>query len=149
MHAVPIEVLTESEQELVREVIRIEQLQVEALAYDTTNFYTHMRRQTRQRSCHSAGTTKQGRDDLRQLGLALVLDQVTQLPLAHALYHGARTHMRSFAEFLKPVRERLRQLGTQPQQLTLVFDAGASSRQNLDGLDPEQDRYVTCTRPSN
>ena len=99
MHAVPIEVLTESEQELVREVIRIEQLQVEALAYDITNFYTHMRRQTRQRSCHSAGTTKQGRDDLRQLGLALVLDQVTQLPLAHALYHGARTHMRSFAEF--------------------------------------------------
>jgi hypothetical protein len=42
MHAVPIEVLTESEQELVREVIRIEQLQVEALAYDITNFYSHI-----------------------------------------------------------------------------------------------------------
>ena len=149
MHAVPIEVLTEIEQELVREVIRIEQLQVEALAYDTTNFYTHIATTNTRAQLPQRGHNKQGRHDLRQLGLALVVDQLTQLPLAHALYPGARSDMRSFAEFLKPVRERLRQLSTQPQQLTLVFDAGASSRQNLDGLDPEQDRYVTCMRPSN
>jgi len=36
--------------------------------------------------------------------------------------------MRTFAAFLKPVRERLRVLTLQPQQLTLVFDAGASSK---------------------
>jgi transposase len=149
MHAVPIDVLSEIEQELVGEVIRIEQLQVEALAYDTTNFYTHIATTNTRAQLPQRGHNKQGRHDLRQLGLALVVDQVTQLPLAHALYEGARSDMRSFAEFLKPVRERLRQLSTQPQQLTLVFDAGASSRQNLDGLDPEQDRYVTCMRPSN
>jgi transposase len=149
MHAVPIEVLSDIEQELVREVIRIEQLQVEALAYDTTNFYTHIATTNTRAQLPQRGHNKQGRHDLRQLGLALVVDQVTQLPLAHALYPGARSDMRSFAEFLKPVRERLRQLSTQPQQLTLVFDAGASSKQNLDGLDPEQDRYVTTMRPSN
>ena len=32
--------------------------------------------------------------------------------------------MRSFVEFLKPVRERLRQLSGHPQPLTMVFDAG-------------------------
>ncbi|PYT24333.1 MAG: hypothetical protein DMG57_29035 [Acidobacteria bacterium] len=32
----------------------------------------------------------------------------------------------------------------QPEQLTMVFDAGASSRQNLEGLE----RYVTAVRPS-
>jgi transposase len=149
MHAVPIEQLGEIEQELVREVIGIEQLQVEALAYDTTNFYTHIATTNRRAHLPQRGHNKQGRHDLRQLGLALVVDQVTQLPLAHALYAGARSDMRSFAEFLQPVRERLRQLSAQPQQLTLVFDAGASSKQNLDGLDPEQDRYVTAMRPSN
>ena len=42
MNAVPVEKLAVIEQELVREVVRIEQLQLRALAYDTTNFYTHI-----------------------------------------------------------------------------------------------------------
>jgi len=66
------------------------------------------------------------------------------LPLAHVLYEGARSDMKTFAAFLKPVRKRLRELTGQPEQLTLVFDAGASSRQNLEGLE----RYVTAVRPS-
>ena len=149
MHAVPIERLADIEQELVREVVRIEQLEVEALAYDTTNFYTHIATTNIRTELAQRGHNKQGRHDLRQLGLALVVDQATQLPLAHALYEGARSDMRSFAEFLQPVRERLRQLSVHPQQLTMVFDAGASSKQNLESLDPELDRYVTALRPSN
>jgi transposase len=53
--------------------------------------------------------------------------------------------MRTFAEFLKPVRQRLRELTGQPEQLTLVFDAGASSKQNLESMV----HYVTAVRPSN
>ena len=52
--------------------------------------------------------------------------------------------MRTFAEFLPTVRQRLRALTGQPEQLTLVFDAGASSRQNLKGLAG----YVTALPPS-
>jgi transposase len=79
------------------------------------------------------------------MGLALVVDQETQLPLTHVLYEGARSGMKTFAEFLKPVRKRLRELTGQPEQLTIVFDAGASSRQNLDDME----YYVTALRPSN
>jgi len=56
--------------------------------------------------------------------------------------------MRTFVEFLRPIRRRLRALTPQPRQLTLVFDAGSSSQKNLDSLDPAQDRYVTAMRPS-
>ncbi len=144
MDAVPADKLAVIEQELVGEVIRIEQLQLQALAYDTTNFYTHIASTNLRPKLPQRGHNKQGRHDLRQMGLALVVDQVTQLPLAHVLYEGARSDMRTFAEFLKPVRKRLRELTGQPEQLTLVFDAGASSRQNLEGLE----RYVTAVRPS-
>ena len=144
MHAVPVEKLAVIEQELVQEVVRIEQLQLLALAYDTTNFYTHIASTNLRPELPQRGKNKQGRGDLRQLGLALVVDQVTQLPLAHVLYEGARSDMKTFAAFLKPVRKRLRELTGQPEQLTLVFDAGASSRQNLEGLE----RYVTAVRPS-
>src|SRR5580700_6550066 len=144
MHAVPVEKLAVIEQELVREVVRIEQLHLQALAYDTTNFYTHIASTNLRPKLPQRGKNKQGRHDLRQMGLALVVDQVTQLPLAHVLYEGARSDMKTFAEFLKPVRKRLRELTGQPDPLTLIFDAGASSRQNLEGLE----RYVTAVRPS-
>jgi transposase len=148
MHAVPVEKLASLEHEIVREVIRIEQLRVEALAYDTTNFYTHIATTNTKPQLPQRGHNKQGRHDLRQLGLALVVDQNSQLPLAHVLYEGARSDMRTFAEFLKPVRQRLRELTPQPQQLTLVFDAGAASKENLESLSAGQDHYVTTVRPS-
>lgn len=145
MNAVPVEQLAVIEQELVREVVAVEQLHLKALAYDTTNFYTHIASTNERAKLPQRGHNKQGRYDLRQMGLALVVDQQTQLPLAHALYEGARSDMRTFAEFLKPVRQRLRDLIGEPNQFTLVFDAGASSKQNLEGTE----HYVTSVRPSN
>jgi transposase len=144
MNAVPVDQLAVIEQELVREVVHVEQLQLKALAYDTTNFYTHIASTNLRPKLPQRGKNKQGRYDLRQMGLALVVDQDTQLPLAHVLYEGARSDMRTFAEFLKPVRQRLRELTDQPEQLTLVFDAGASSKQNLESLA----HYVTAVAPS-
>ncbi len=148
MQALPVKLLGDIEQAIVREVIDIEQLQPRALAYDTTNFYTHIASTNTRPELPQRGHNKQGRHDLRQLGLALVVDQDTQLPLAHLLYEGARSDMRTFADFLKPVRERLRVLTSQPQQLTLVFDAGASSKANLEKLETGSDHYVTAVRPS-
>lgn len=144
MNAVALDKLPGIEQAVVQEVIRIEQLQLQALAYDTTNFHTHIATTNTRAELPQRGHNKQGRHDLRQMGLALVVDQKTQLPLAHALYEGARSDMRTFAEFLKPIRQRLRDLTGQPDQQTIVFDAGSSSRQNLEGME----HYVTAMRPS-
>jgi transposase len=144
MNVMPLDKLPEIEQALVREVVRIEQLQLRALAYDTTNFYTHIATTNLRAELPQRGHNKQGRHDLRQMGLALVVDQLTQLPLAHVLYEGARSDMKTFAEFLKPVRKHLLELTGQPDQLTLVFDAGSSSRGNLEDMQ----YYVTAVRPS-
>jgi transposase len=144
MNVMPLEKLPEIEQALVREVVGIEQLQLQALAYDTTNFYTHIASTNQRAELPQRGHNKQGRHDLRQMGLALVVDQLTQLPLAHVLYEGARSDMKTFAEFLKPVQKHLLELTGQPDQLTLVFDAGSSSRQNLEDMK----HYVTAVRPS-
>jgi len=148
MHALPVSLLGDIEQAIVGEVVHIEGLQPQALAYDTTNFYTHIASTNHRPELPQRGHNKQGRHDLRQLGLALIVDQNTQLPLAHVLYEGARSDMRTFAAFLKPVRERLQALTPQPQQLTLVFDSGASSKANLQKLEAGNDHYVTAVRPS-
>ena len=145
MNALPVDRLAVIEQDLVREVVRVEQMQLKALAYDTTNFHTHIASTNRRAKLPRRGHNKQGRHDLRQMGLALVVDQDTQLPLAHELYEGARSDMKSFAEFLKPIRRRRRELTGQSEQLTMIFDAGASSKKNLEGTE----NYVTAVPPSN
>ncbi|HMD15274.1 MAG TPA: IS1634 family transposase [Terriglobales bacterium] len=144
MNALPVGQLAGIEQALVRQVVEVEQLQLQALAYDTTNFFTHIASTNLRPKLPQRAHNKQGRHDLRQLGLALVVDQDTRLPLAHVLYAGARSDMKTFAEFLQPVRKRLRELTGQPEQLTMVFDAGASSRANLETTE----HYVTALRPS-
>jgi transposase len=148
MYALPETLLGAIEHAIVRDLVGIEQLQPRALAYDTTNFYTHIASTNARPELPQRGHDKQGRRDLRQLGLAPVVDRETQLPLAHVLYEGARADMRTFADFLKPVRERLRLLTSQPRQLTVVFDAGASSKGNLQILEAGSDHYVTAVRPS-
>jgi transposase len=148
MHALPEKLLATIEQAMVRQVVQTELLRGEALAYDPTNFYTHIASTNLKPPLPQRGHNKQGRHDLRQFGLALVVDQATQLPLAHQLYAGARSDMKTFAAFLQPVRERLRALAGPGGQLTLVFDAGASSQQNLESLEPGPDYYVTSVRPS-
>jgi transposase len=143
MDAVPREKLTAIEQDIVREMVRIEQLQLKMLAYDTTNFYTHIASTNLRPKLPQRGHNKQGRHDLRQLGLALVVDQDTRLPLGHVLYEGACSDMRAFAEFLQPLRRRVRELSGQAEQFTMVFDAGASSKKNLESTE----HYVTALRP--
>jgi transposase len=144
MDAVPVEKLAAIEHDIVREMVRIEQLQLQMLAYDTTNFYTHIASTNLRPKLLQRGHNKQGRHDLRQLGLALVVDQDTQLPLSHTLYEGACSDMRGFAEFLQPLRQRLRELSGPGEQYTMVFDAGASSKKNLES----SEHYVTAVRPS-
>ena len=144
MQALPVAKLAELEQQLVSEVVRREQLKLRALAYDTTNFYTHIATTNARPQLPQRGHNKQRRHDLRQLGLALIVDQATRYPLGHVLYEGARSDMRTFAEFLKPLRRHLAQLSAEAEQLTLVFDAGASSKLNLASVE----HFVTAVRPS-
>ncbi len=68
------------------------------------------------------------------------------LPLAPVLYEGVRSDLRTFPEFLKPVRKRLRELSGQPKSLAVVvIDGGASSRENLENME----HSVTALRRSN
>jgi len=131
MNAVPKSALASIEESILIEVVRREQMKIEACAYDTTNFYTYL--DSRNKRCRLAqrGHNKQKRHDLRQFGLALVVDRLSQLPLFHRLYAGNRNDARTLQELIGPIRRRLRRLQDRPQQLTLVFDAGANSACNL------------------
>ncbi len=58
------------------------------LAYDTTNFYTYIASTNTRNELAQRGHNKQGRHNLRQVGLSYVLDGESGLSLCHHVYPG-------------------------------------------------------------
>lgn len=148
MDAVPLGAVGRAEEAIVARVLSAEKLSPGLIAYDTTNFHTHIETTNERSQLAQRGHSKAGRHDLRQLGLALVVSEEGQIPLGHVLYEGARADVRTFAEVLSPLRSRLRRLVNESAQLTFVFDQGAESAKNLEDVRSGGDHFVTALKPS-
>ena len=148
MDALPISAVAQAERSILRRVMETESLALRVLAYDTTNFFTHIDSANARPQLAQRGHNKQHRHDLRQLGLALVVSEEGQIPLAHALYEGSRNDARSFQQLLAPLRQQLQALQAEVVQCTLVFDSGPASDANLQQVVAGGDHYVTALKPS-
>lgn len=100
------------------------------LAYDTTNFYTwvastHTRNELAQR-----GHNKQGRHNLRQVGLSYVLDGENGLSVCHHVYPGNVADAEEFPVALKRIVSLLDRHGIARDTVTLVLDKGSAARVN-------------------
>lgn len=145
MNAVPVETLGRIEERILRRLVEIERLLLDACVYDTTNFHTYIASSNGRSHLVERGYNKQKRHDLRQFGMALVVDRQSQLPLFHEIYCGRKNDARVLAELIAPIRKRLKELKSSPEQLTFIFDAGANSKANLEQL---QAHYVVVLRSS-
>jgi transposase len=148
MDALPAEIIAVAEDVIVERVMKAESLPVGLVAYDTTNFFTHIASTNQRPNLPERGHNKQRRHDLRQLGLALVVSEEAQIPLGHYLYEGARPDVKTFASLIEPVRVRLQRLLKAQSQLTLVFDQGAESKANLEAARASGVQFVTALKPT-
>jgi transposase len=100
------------------------------LAYDTTNFYTYIastndRADLAQR-CHN----KQGRHNLRQVGLSYVLDGDHGLSLCHHLYPGNVADAEELPVALSRIVLLLDRQQIARDSVTLVLDKGSAALAN-------------------
>lgn len=100
------------------------------LAYDTTNFYTYIDSKNERCELAQRGHNKQGRHNLRQVGLAYAMDGNSGMGLFHHTYPGNRADAEEFGVSLPRILEVLAGSGIPPSAVTLVFDKGASSLLN-------------------
>lgn len=150
MSAMPAGAIERAEEAIVAGIVKSEALRPDLLAYDTTNFFTYIATTNERAKLPQRGHNKQRRHDLRQMGLALVVSEDGQIPLGHTLYEGQQPDVKTFPQVLAPLRKRLRKLVGEASQLTLVFDQGSESKDNLAELRAggEPMHYVTALKPS-
>jgi transposase len=100
------------------------------LAYDTTNFHTWVASTNTRNTLAQRGHHKQGRHNLRQVGLSYVLDGESGLSLCHHVYAGNIADAEEFPVALKRMVALLDQHGLARDTVTLVLDKGSAALAN-------------------
>jgi transposase len=105
------------------------------LSYDATNFYTFVASTNTRNTLAQRGHNKQGRHNLRQVGLSYVLDGIHGLSLCHHVYPGNLTDTDEFSTALPRLLRFLDDNQIDRQTVTLVFDKGSAALYNSLALD--------------
>jgi transposase len=118
------------------------------LAYDTTNFYTYIASTNTRNGLAQRGHNKQGRHNLRQIGLSYVLDGENGLSLCHHVYPGDVADAQEFSVALPRILHMLDQNQIAHETVTLVFDKGSAALANTVELEQAGVGWI-CALPWN
>jgi len=100
------------------------------LAYDTTNFYTWTASTNQRNHLARRGHNKQGRHNLRQIGLSYVLDGEHGISLCHHVYAGNVADVEELPKALDRLVKMLDRNQIERSSVTLVFDKGTAALDN-------------------
>ena len=100
------------------------------LAYDTTNFYTWTASTNQRNRLAQRGHNKQGRHNLRQIGLSYVLDGEHGISLCHHVYAGNVPDVEELPKALERIVKMLDRNQIERSSVTLVFDKGTAALDN-------------------
>jgi transposase len=105
------------------------------LSYDSTNFYTFVASTNGRNTIAQRGHNKQGRHNLRQVGLSYVLDGIYGLSLCHHVYPGNVPDTEEFSHSMPRLLRFLDDTQIARETVTLVFDKGSAAFYNTLALD--------------
>ena len=106
------------------------------LIYDATNFFTYIDTMNPSELA-KRGHDKAKRNDLKTVGLALIVTPDFSIPVLSETYPGNRSDSKQFTEMMETLRGRFRTVAGGEADITLVFDRGNNSEDNIDLLESE------------
>ena len=143
MDQLPVELIEPIEHELISDVVRRFELPLDTLLFDATNFFTFIASANEHCELPARGKQKQKRNDLRQVGVALLCSRQHGIPLWHRTYGGNVADATCFSEVLPSLKQRMVDLRRDLDSLTVVYDKGNVSRDNQRQVDESGLHYVS------
>jgi transposase len=136
------------EQDLARATVSRFGLDLHCLLFDATNFFTFLDSFNARAKLPQRGHSKEGRDNLRILGLALLVTSDGEVPLFHHTYAGNQHDSVTFHSVAEELLERCRSLAQGACDITLVFDKGNNSAENLEWVGNSPFHFVGSLVPT-
>lgn len=123
-------------------------LDLRCLLFDATNFFTFVDSFNDRPDLLQRGHSKEGRDNLRLLGLALLVTADGDVPLFHHTYAGNQHDSVTFGEVTEDLTRRVKTLAQGAVDLTLIFDKGNNSEENLAAVAKQGVHFVGSLVPT-
>lgn len=136
------------EQEISAAAVARFGLDLRCLLFDATNFFTFVDSFNDRAKLPQRGHGKEGRDNLRIIGLALMVTSDGDVPLFHCTYAGNQHDSVTFSSVAGELADRCRKLSEGVCDITLVFDKGNNSKENLDAVKAGPYHFVGSLVPS-
>ena len=148
MDAISSEQLVDIERRIVGRMVEDYEVDVSGLVLDMTNFATYIDSGNDKAPIAQRGKAKQKRNDLRLVGLGLVVSVDGGIPLISHAYEGNHHDVTQFADVVREVTERFGALAERDGELTVVFDAGQDSEDNLELIASGPLHFIGSIPPS-
>ncbi|BCO08868.1 transposase [Desulfolithobacter dissulfuricans] len=123
--------------DFLRRISRIESSSSDCFMFDTTNYYTFMATDT-ESVLAQRGKSKEGRNWLRQIGVALLVSRDKRIPLYYREYEGNRHDSKMFLQTMEDMFRVMRDSAGEDGALTVVFDKGMNSEDNIAAIDARE-----------
>src|SRR5438874_3797240 len=135
------------EKQMNQRLIERLHLDLRALVYDGTNFFTYINTRTPS-ELPQRGHNKQKRGDLRQVSLGLLVSTDFHVPLLHWVYAGNVADSVEFRSVTEELTTHYRELTKTCQHITLIFDKGNNSEDSFETLANSPFHFVGSLVPS-
>jgi len=141
-------VIPSIERDITKNLIREYNIDLRCLVYDTTNFISYIDTFNNHCSLAQRGHNKQKRDNLRQIGLALLVSKEFHIPLFHKTYRGNHHDSNIFNCIINDLIERYREFSSFCLDITLIYDKGNNSKINQKIIEDSPYHFVGSLVPS-
>ena len=142
-HEVGEQQLQQIAEDFLHRVAELEPSSSDCFMFDTTNYYTFMAGKT-ESDLAQRGKSKEGRNWLRQIGLALLVSRDKRIPLYYKEYEGNRHDSKVFLQIIEGVFTAMHASVGEKATLTVVFDKGMNSKDNIAAIDARKDiNFIT------
>lgn len=126
--------IEEIQRRFFQRIWEVEKPDADCLLFDTTNYYTFMASEN-ESELAKRGKNKAGRDNLRQVGLGLLVARNTRLPLYSVVYPGNRHDSKLFNSIMEDMFRVVLDLDKTKERLTVIIDKGMNSEDNFAWID--------------
>jgi len=142
MQRVNEDTIARIEADLVQHMLTEFHLDLYCLAYDATNFFTFIDTFNEASDLAQRGKSKEHRADLRIIGVALLVSLDFHVPLFHHTYPGNQHDSKTLASVIHSLVEHYRWFQKHCRDITLIFDKGNNSTQNLTEVEASPYHFV-------
>jgi transposase len=142
------EAMSAIERDVVHAMVCAFDVDLNQVLFDATNFFTFIDTFNERNTLAQRGKSKEGRQALRIVGLALLVTADGPIPLLHHTYAGNPPDASTFRSLTDRLVARYRDLTAGMEHVTLVLDKGNNAADNLASVEASPYHFIGSLVPT-